>query len=62
MPRHNSGPRLRFLEKRNCYYIVWTEGGRSRERSTRTTDRRKAEEALGEFLIARARVILLKRS
>ena len=53
MPRRNSGPRLCFLEKRGCYYIAWTEGGRSRQRSTGTTDRHEAEKALGEFIIAR---------
>jgi excisionase family DNA binding protein len=26
--------RLRWLAKRSCYYITWTERGRSRERST----------------------------
>jgi integrase len=55
MPRRNSGPRLRFLEKRSCYYIVWTEGGRSRERSTGTADRREAEIALAEFIHLRNR-------
>jgi integrase len=55
MPRRNSGPRLRFLEKRDCYYICWTEGGRSRERSTGTTDRRAAEIALAEFIHLRNR-------
>jgi hypothetical protein len=55
MPRRNSGARLRFLEKRGCYYIVWTEGGRSRERSTGTADRRQAEIALAEFIHLRTR-------
>jgi integrase len=55
MPRRNSGPRLRFLEKRGCYYVVWTEGGRSRERSTGTADRRQAEVALAEFINLRNR-------
>ncbi len=55
MPRRNSGPRLRFLEKRQCFYIVWTENGRSRERSTGTPDRRLAEAALAEFLHIRTR-------
>src|SRR5258705_8634321 len=55
MPRRNSGPRLRFLEKRQCFYIVWTDGGRSRERSTSTSDRRLAEAALAEFLHIRTR-------
>lgn len=55
MPRHNSGPRLRFLKKRDCYYIVWTESGRSRERSTGTKDREEAEVAFEEFLRVRRR-------
>lgn len=55
MPRRNSGPRLRFLEKRQCFYIVWSEGGRSRERSTGTTDRKLAEAALADFLHVRTR-------
>jgi integrase len=55
MPRRNPGPRLRFLRKRGCYYITWTEHHRSRERSTRTADRRQAEIALAEFLHLRTR-------
>jgi integrase len=55
MPRRNSGPRLRFFERRGCYYIFWTEGGRSRERSTGTTDREEAEKALAVFIFARTR-------
>jgi integrase len=50
MPRRNSGYRLRFLHKRQCYYVVWTEGGRSRERSTGTRDLAQAQIALGEFI------------
>lgn len=55
MPRRNSGPRLRYLDKRACYYIVWTESGRSRERSTGTADRRDAEIALADFIRQRSR-------
>ncbi len=55
MPRRNQGPRLRWLEKRGCFYIVWSEDGRSRERSTGTRDRAEAEIALAEFLQARKR-------
>jgi integrase len=55
MPRRNSGARLRFLEKRGCYYICWTEQGRSRERSTSTADRGRAEIALAEFIHLRTR-------
>ena|SRR6516165_10657962 len=55
MPRRNSGPRLRFLEKRSCFYICWTEGGRSRERSTGTPHRQQAEIIFAEFLRLRTR-------
>lgn len=55
MPRRNTGPRLRFLEKRGSFYIVWTDAGRSRERSTGTADRRDAEIALAEFIRERTR-------
>jgi integrase len=50
MARRNQGPRLRYLAKRNCYYITWTERGRSRERSTGTADRQQAEVIFGEWL------------
>lgn len=53
MPRRNNGARLRYLEKRNCYYIVWSEGGRSRERSTGTQDSAEAQIALAEFIRSR---------
>jgi integrase len=53
MPRRNQGPRLRWLEKRNCFYITWTERGRSRERSTGTTDREQAENFFAEWLQSR---------
>ena len=55
MGRRNQGPRLRYLEKRGAYYVIWTERGRSRERSTGTADREKAETILAEFLYARGR-------
>lgn len=55
MGRRNQGPRLRYLEKRETYYITWTEHGRSRERSTGTSDREQAEIVFAEFLHARAR-------
>ena len=50
MGRRNQGARLRWLEKRKCFYITWTERGRSRERSTGTADRKQAEIALAEWL------------
>jgi integrase len=56
MPRRNSGPKLRPNPKRGgFYYLFWTEGGRSRERSTGTTDFAEAQKIFGEFLIARTR-------
>jgi integrase len=55
MGRRNQGPRLRYLEKRNSFYITWTEHGRSRERSTGTAEREQAEAVLAEFLHARGR-------
>jgi hypothetical protein len=56
MPRRNQGPRLRWLQKRLCYYITWTERGRSRERSTGTTDREQAEIIFAEWLQLRRRL------
>jgi integrase len=55
MPRRNQGPRLRWLDKRNCFYITWTERGRSRECSTGTTDRERAEAFFAEWLQRRGR-------
>lgn len=57
MSRRGQGPRLKWLNKRERYYIVWSENGRSRERSTGTTDREIAEIALAEFLNDRQRKI-----
>lgn len=55
MPRRNSGAKLRWLDKRGCYYIVWTENGRSRQRSTGSTDRGAAQAALAEFIFRQGR-------
>lgn len=55
MPRRNQGPRLKWLAKRGGYYITWTEGGRSRERSCGTANREQAETIFGEWLQARGR-------
>ena len=43
MSRRNQGARLCWLKKRNCFYITWSEHGRSRERSTGTRNREQAE-------------------
>jgi integrase len=50
MSRRNLGPKLKFLKKRGAYYIVWTENGRSRERSTGTSDSTAAQIELAQFL------------
>jgi len=55
MPRRNQGPRLVWLQKRKCFYIRWTERGRSRERSTGTADREQAEIVFAEWLQLRRR-------
>jgi integrase len=49
--------KLRWLAKRGAYYITWTERGRSRERSTGTSDRAEAEIIFGEWLQTRGRKI-----
>lgn len=50
MPRPNRGPYLRFLKERGGFYIFWSEVGVTRKRSTGTTDRREAEDALAQFI------------
>lgn len=55
MPRRNNGPRLGQHRARAGYYIFWTEGGRSRERSTGTSDRKLAEIALADLIHANSR-------
>ncbi len=50
MPRRNRGPRLQWHRNRKSWYIVWTERGRSRERSAGTQDRAEAEIALADFI------------
>jgi integrase len=55
MPRRNKGPHLYWHRNRECWYIAWTERGRSRERSTGTADREPAQIALAEFLRQRDR-------
>src|SRR5262245_59859583 len=55
MPRRNQGPRLRWLAKRQSFYITWTEHGRSRERATGTPDRAQAEIAFAEWMQRRGR-------
>jgi integrase len=52
MPRPNTGPELRWLASRGSYYIIWFDHGARRSRATGTTDRREAEAALANFIIA----------
>lgn len=50
MPRPNTGPRLKWLDKRGSFYIVWYEIGRERLKATGTADSRQAQEYLAEFI------------
>lgn len=50
MPRRNTGPRLRWIDRRQAFYIVWYERGRERLRATGETDKLRAEEALASFI------------
>jgi integrase len=52
MPRRNTGARLRWIERRGIYYIVWYEQGRERLRSTGETDQQRAESILATFIRA----------
>jgi integrase len=55
MPRPNTGPRLKWLEKRRSFYIVWYEAGRERLKSLRTADGGQAETAFAAFIGERQR-------
>jgi integrase len=50
MPRRNTGPRLRWIARRQSFYIVWYERGRERLRATGETDKLRSEEALAAFI------------
>lgn len=50
MPRTNNGPRLARLET-GTWEVRWTEGGRSKRVSTRTTDRDEATRFLAGFIL-----------
>src|SRR5262245_52899139 len=50
MSRRGQGPRLVFLEKRACWYVRWTDGGRTRERSCATANRDEADVIFAQFL------------
>ena len=51
MPRRSQGPKLKFFENRMSYYIVWTEGKRSRELSTYTANSSEAQITFAQFLL-----------
>jgi integrase len=53
MPRPNTGPRLKWIDKRQTFYIVWYEAGRERSRSTGTANSSEAEDVLEDFLRTR---------
>lgn len=53
MSRRNNGPRLHWLTKRQTWYIVWSENGRSKQHSTGTQIRGEAEIKLAEWLRGR---------
>jgi len=44
-----------YLDHRGCWYIRWTEGGRTKQRSTGTADIESAQEVYADFLRVRAR-------
>ena len=48
--RDETRPRLQWHRNRKSWYIVYTERGRSRERSAGTKDRGEAEIALADFI------------
>jgi hypothetical protein len=53
MGRRSEGPRLKWHRYGAAYYICWTEGGRSRERSTGTGNLEEAQEVFAEWLATR---------
>lgn len=57
MPRRNIGYRLRWIDRRQSFYIVWYEQGRERLRATGETDGKRAEAILAAFIRERHRPI-----
>ena len=53
MARRGEGPRLKWHRSGSGWFICWTEGGRSRERSTGTRDNEKAQEVFADWLADR---------
>lgn len=54
MPRANKGPQLRWLERRQTFYVVWYERGAQRMKSLQTNDEMAAKRFLKEFRLNRA--------
>lgn len=52
MPKRNTGYRLRWIDRRKAFYIVWYEQGRERLRATGETDGKRAEAVLATFIRA----------
>lgn len=50
MPRPNLGPRLTPVKNRPNLYVSWFEHGRERLKSTGTSDSRKAQDFLADFI------------
>lgn len=55
MPRRNTGARLKWVEHRKVYYIVWYEQRKARLRSTGEADQHRAEAKLAAFIRATLR-------
>lgn len=55
MPRRNTGPRLRWLERRKQFYIVQYIKGRERLRATGEADEQRAQAVLAAFIRANLR-------
>src|SRR5438093_9232881 len=55
MPRPARGPYLEWNKDRGRWYILYRDAGRTRERSTGTSDRAEADYQLAEFTIERRR-------
>ena len=51
MPKRNRGACLKWIEPRQCWYIIWYEGGHIRKKSTGTRDRSQAEQELSKHII-----------
>lgn len=55
MPRPARGPYLEWNPDRGRWYMLYRDGGRTRERSTGSADREEANRQLAEFILDRQR-------